>query len=148
MNVGDKVVCINAGGAEDRLVYGNEYTILKISHGLVVLEGVHGAVFAKRFKPLSEKAEVKPKIELNIKAKGVKPKKRPFSSLPIYRNIRKKITDVNDRNIVLDRVKRRYEQVPHIPTWKTARNISAIIVYSVQPEGVEWWRNINTKLST
>lgn len=132
----------------------------------------------KRFKPATfteievymkvmgqpkAKPEVKQKIELNAVAKKTPPVvKQPqqqqlfpnhtarpaFSSLPIYRLVRKKITDDVERIEALAALKREYTKKDNVFPWVKGKHISGLFIYDDTPEGHAYWIYIVTRLYT
>jgi hypothetical protein len=173
--VGQIVRCINAApmaGVGNTLLTLNQLYVVREAHpNSIRVEGIPDLrFFAHRFVlatpndvPMPEptpKQEAKPTIELNARAKQAAPKpkppqqqvnepKPPFSSLPIYRIIRRKITDVNDRNRALAGLKREYTKaniVASINSWKKSRTVSNRLMWASSPEGGQFWASINKRI--
>lgn len=151
--VGDIVLCVSSKPGYN--MNGQLYRVNKIYDNWAIgLEGFneHERFAATRFQLHNATSSVhhipKPIIELNRQAKQATVKRPAFSRLPVYRAVRKKITDDAERSTALHGLKREYKQAENIEGWKRHKQFSSFFVFSDTPEGGDFWQNIRVKINT
>lgn len=146
--VGDVVLCVASKTGYQ--MNGQHFTISAVPDDMTVCLSGYGLERFAITRFLMDNANSRPIIELNKPAKMVATAKKPLSSLPIYRAVRKKITDEAERTAVLKALKREYKlAIPgQIPLWNKSRTFSSLFVYTLTPEGSNFWTTMNNKLHT